>query len=181
MLERGILILILPDHEDGEPIYVAQKTKFLGVMIGKKLTWKDHIALTSGKISRGIGMTIKARNYLNTSGLIRLYYFLIYPNLTYCNHIWGCTYNTNLHRLVTLQNRIVRIISHAKARDSSHPLYTQLGTMKLSDLNTYLIARYMPNQAFQTALHIYSRETANTIITRQDQLIIFTFQPKHLI
>ena len=128
---------------DGEPIYEVQKTKFLGEIIDKKLTWKEHITLTAGKISRGIGMVIKARNYLNKSGLITIYYFFIYPYLTYCNHIWGCTYKTNLQRLVTLQNRIVRIISHAKARDSSHPLYTQLGIMKFSDLNTYLIARFM--------------------------------------
>ena len=43
---------------DGEPIYEAQKTKFLGVIIDKKLTWKSHIAPTSGTISWGI----KARN-----------------------------------------------------------------------------------------------------------------------
>ena len=128
---------------DGEPIYEVQKTKFLGVIIDKKLTWKEHIALTAGKISRGIGMVIKARNYLNKSGLIIIYYSFIYPYLTYCNHIWGCTYKTNLQRIVTLQNRIVRIISHAKARDSSHPLYTQLGIIKFSDLNAYLIARFM--------------------------------------
>ena len=47
---------------DGEPIYEVQKTKFLGVIIDKKLTWKEHIALTAGKIYRGIGMVIKAIN-----------------------------------------------------------------------------------------------------------------------
>ena len=88
-------------------------------------------------------MVIKARNYLNKSGLITIYHSFIYPYLTYCNRIWGCTYKTDLRRLVTLQNRIVRIISHAKARDSSHPLYTQLGIVKISYLNTYLIARFM--------------------------------------
>ena len=81
-------------------------------------------------MSRGIGMVIKARNYFNKNGLITIHYSLIYTHLIYCNHIWRCTYKTNLQRLVTFQNRIVRIISRAKARDSSHPLYTQLGIMK---------------------------------------------------
>ena len=35
------------------------KTKFLGVIIDQKLTWKPHMALMSGKIARGIGMIIK--------------------------------------------------------------------------------------------------------------------------
>ena len=41
------------------------KTKFLGVIIDHKLTWKPHMALMSGKITRGIGMIIKARHCLN--------------------------------------------------------------------------------------------------------------------
>ena len=90
-------------------------------------------------------MVIKARIYLNKNGLITKYHSFIYPYLIYCSHIWGCTYKTNLQRLITLENRIVRIISHAKARGSSHALYmyTQLGIMKFSDLNKYPIVRFM--------------------------------------
>ena len=55
---------------DGEPINEVDKTKFLGILIDNKLTWKQHIAYVSGKISRGIGMINKARQYLNKQGLI---------------------------------------------------------------------------------------------------------------
>ena len=80
---------------DGEPINVVDKTKFLGILIDNKLTWKQHIAYISGKISRGIGMIIKARQYLNKQGMLSLYYSFIYPYLTYCNHIWGSTYKSD--------------------------------------------------------------------------------------
>ena len=46
---------------DGELINEVDKTKFLGVLVDNKLTWKQHIAYVSGKIARGIGMIIKAR------------------------------------------------------------------------------------------------------------------------
>ena len=88
-------------------------------------------------------MIIKARNYLNKDGLVTLYYSFIYPYLMYCNHIWGCTYKTNLQKLVTLQNKVIRIISHVKPRISSEPLYTQLGIMKFHDINKYLLGRFM--------------------------------------
>ena len=128
---------------DDESICEVQKSKFLGVIIDKKLTWKEHIAFIAGKISRGMGMVIKGRNFLNKEGLITVYYSFIYPYLIHCNHIWGCTYKTNLQTLVILQNRIIRIISHAKVRESSQPFYRQLGIIKFMDLNGYLIARFI--------------------------------------
>ena len=88
-------------------------------------------------------MIIKARQYLNKTGLMSLYYSFIYPYLTYCNHIWGATYKTRLKRLVTLQNKAIRILSHAGNRTSSDPLYKKLNIMKLENINTYLIGRFM--------------------------------------
>ena len=51
---------------------VKKKTKFLGVIIDNKLTWKDHVAHVASKVSRGMDMIIKARNYLNRKGLLTL-------------------------------------------------------------------------------------------------------------
>ena len=50
---------------DGNKIEEVKKTKFLGVIIDNKLSWKDHVAHLVGKVSRGLGMIIKARNYRN--------------------------------------------------------------------------------------------------------------------
>ena len=59
---------------DGNKIEKVHKTKFLGVIIVNKLSWKDHVFHVVGNVSRGLGMIIKARNYLNKKGLIILYY-----------------------------------------------------------------------------------------------------------
>ena len=68
---------------EGETLDEVQTTKFLGVIIDNKLTWKYHIDSISGKIARGIGMIIKARQYLNKNGLRSLYYSFIFPYFTY--------------------------------------------------------------------------------------------------
>ena len=49
---------------EGESISETVKSKFLGVIIDNKLSWKDHIAYILGKIARGIGIILKARKYL---------------------------------------------------------------------------------------------------------------------
>ena len=66
-----------------------EEVKKIGVIIHNKLTWEYHVAHVASKVSRGMGMIIKARNYLNRKGLLTLYYTFVYPNLAYCNHIWG--------------------------------------------------------------------------------------------
>ena len=40
---------------DNKKISMIAKTKFLGVVIDKCLTFEQHIAFTKGKISRGLG------------------------------------------------------------------------------------------------------------------------------
>ena len=127
----------------GPRIQEVNKTKFLGVIIDNKLSWKDHVAHVVGKVWRGLGMIIKARNYLNKQGLLTLYYSFVYPYLTYCNHIWGNIYQSNLKQPCVTQNKIVRVIAGVKPRESAEPLYESPSVIKLNDINKYLIARFM--------------------------------------
>ena len=128
---------------DGQKIERVSKTKFLGVQIDEKLLWKDHVKTICGKVSRGIGIIIKARKYLNKNSLLTLYYSFIYPYLCYCNHIWGNASRCTLDRLVKLQKKCMRIISHLSPRSSTQPIYANLKVLKLEDINRYLIAQFM--------------------------------------
>ena len=128
---------------DGNEVQEVQNTKFLGVFIDNKLNWKKHIAYISGKVSRGMGVILKARRVLNGNSLKTLYFSFIYPFFTYCNHVWGSTYKSNLRPLITLQKTCVRIISSAKYRDPTDPLFKDLGLLKLLEINKYLIGKFM--------------------------------------
>ena len=64
------------------------KAKFLGIIIDEQLNWKEHILYISNKISKAIGVIVKARS-LGKRALLSLYYSMIYPYLTYCCQIWG--------------------------------------------------------------------------------------------
>ena len=104
---------------------------------------KKIIQYTSKKISKGIGMIIKARHCLNKNALITLYYSSIYPCMTYCNHIWGCSAASNINKISVLQKKVIRIICKMKPRDSCEPMYSALGIMRFSDVNVYLISKFM--------------------------------------
>ena len=57
-------------------------TKFLSVIIDDKLTFERYIVYTKNKISKGLGIIIKARKYLNRESLLKLYNCFVFPYLT---------------------------------------------------------------------------------------------------
>ena len=128
---------------DGHKIEEVVCTKFLGVYIDNKLSWKKHIEHVSGKVSRGLGIILKARHLLNPTALKTLYFSFVYPYFSYCNHVWGSSCSSNLNRLFLLQKRAIRVISSAKFRDHTDPIFKRLGLLKLSDINKYAFSRFM--------------------------------------
>ena len=63
---------------------IVNSDKYLGVIIDHNLNCIDHIAYIKNIISKGISIMHRAKNFLNKSSLVGLYYSYIYPYFTYC-------------------------------------------------------------------------------------------------
>ena len=138
---------------DGEAIAEVNKSKFLGVVIDNKLSWKDHISFVCRKVARGIGVIIKARKVLHNESLKCLYYSFIYPYMIYCNQVWGSACKTNIEPLQVLQKRAVRIILGVHPRSPSEPLFTTLKFLNCKNIFKYLIGRLM-YRIYHGKLHV---------------------------
>ena len=133
-------------HIGGQPIEKVEHTKFLGVILDHKITWKKkkkHISYISSKIAKGIDIIKKVRKYYNSDTVISLYYSFIYPYLIYCNHVWGNTCKSSMNNVVLLQKKIIRMICGVKPREHTDPLYIKPKLLKCGDLNKYLLSRLM--------------------------------------
>ena len=75
-------------------------TKFLGIIIDDKLSWKPHIQSVKSKLSSVLSIMYKASKLINTTGMYTLYCSLFHPYLSYCNEIWGNTYTSKCEMLV---------------------------------------------------------------------------------
>ena len=118
-------------------------TKFLGVYIDEKLTWKKHIEHVAAKISKGLGAMGRIRNIVPSKSLLMLYHALVYPYLTYCNIVWGTACASVLAKLVSLQNRAVRLVTHSPFRSSCNPLYADLKLLKITDIVKFQTTQFM--------------------------------------
>ena len=140
---------------EGEEISEVSKTKFLGVIIDNKLKWQHHIMYISSKISKGLGVILKARKFLNTDSLKNLYYAFVYSYLLYCNHVWGNASMCYLNKLIVLQKKAIRIIAGVSPRTSTYHLFQELDVLNLQQLNLYLIVRLMYKVYFGDMIHVF--------------------------
>ena len=118
-------------------------SKFLGIVIDYKLSWKQHILYVKSKLSKHIAILYKARKVLCCKSLITLYYSFIYPFFTYGLEIWGRSYITEIESLFRLQKKIVRIITSSKYYDHTEPLFASLKLMPLSRLYEYRMIMFL--------------------------------------
>ena len=128
---------------DGKIIERVAQCKFLGLIVDDKLTWKCHIDYICGKVSKLIGILIRARKILPICSLITLYNALLSPYFTYCITIWGNTYKTHLKRIEILQKKIIRIITFSQHDAHTRPLFKKVGIMTFKDLYTYFSSMYI--------------------------------------
>ena len=140
----------------------------------KKMSWAEHISNINRKIAKGIGIICKARNLLNQTSCLSLYFSFIYPFLTYCVEVWGSTYPTILSPLIKSLKKAVRILTFSHPREHTEPLFKQLGLFIFSSIYTYFLLifvyKFLKNKlppSFNNIFQINSSRRDRS--TRQDQ------------
>ena len=83
----------------------AYDTQLFGDPIDAQLLWKKHNEYACNKLSKSVGIILKARKKLNKATLVKLYYSFAYSYLIYCNLVWGNTYSTSLEKINRLQKK----------------------------------------------------------------------------
>ena len=124
-------------------ICITSTVKYLGIYIDEELNFKYHITSIVAKISRGVGILYKIKNFLPTSTLLCVYYSHVHTHLSYGIIIWGSTYKSHLEKLTSLQNKAIRAVGGAGWNESSSPLYYKFKVLKFHDIYKYELAKFM--------------------------------------
>ena len=115
---------------------IERKTcvKFLGLHLDDRLTWHEHIKVCKSKAASSIYAINRIKNIVPKRYMHTLYFTLVYPYFAYGIPLWGGTYNVHKKNLITMQKRVIRIISGAKYNDHTGPLFKQAHILKLDDI-----------------------------------------------
>ena len=115
---------------------------FLGVTIDDELNWKQHTGVVCNRLAKHVGVFYKLK-FLPKEILTILYNTLILPNLNYCILVWACSSMQNTNRLLILQKKIIRIISHSQYLAHTLPLFYNLIFFKVNNIYVYQCAIFM--------------------------------------
>ena len=118
---------------NGVSLNRVSSTKFLGVIIDKNLTWKNHNDVISKTISRNIGMLTKLKHFVPENILYSLYCTLILPYINYGVLIWSNTCKTYLDKIFKLQKWAIRTISNSHYRSHTVSLVSKFNILNVHD------------------------------------------------
>ena len=105
----------------GKSLKSVKCTKFLGVMLDCKLTWKEHSNQLNTKLNRNYVLLCKSKNLLNVHEMKMPYYAQIYSHLSYCVVLWGSMLSTEYKcKLRSLQNKCVKLIDLTRSTDHTY-------------------------------------------------------------
>ena len=111
-------------------IEFVEEFNFLGILLDKHISWKNHINLITKKISKTAGILNKLKHFLPIDVLLNIYNALIVPYLNYGALLWQKCAN----RLLVLQKKAIRAICNAKYNAHTGILFKSLGILRCTDI-----------------------------------------------
>ena len=128
--DRGIQI--------GENILTyKESTKYLGIILDDKMTWKAHIAETTSKIAKYAGIFAKVRYMMPRRCLITMHSSLSFPKINYGTEAYGNTTLETLRPIKVAQNRILKIRQFKPHKSNKNKLYSGFLVLKMKDIFKY--------------------------------------------
>jgi len=108
--------------------------KFLGVTVDQNLNWKNHIQDLHSLITKYCGIFYKIRSKIPLKILKNVYFATIYPKLLYGIELYANTYPTYLVDLITVNNKVLRILQNKLISASTIELYKDFNTLPVDKL-----------------------------------------------
>jgi hypothetical protein len=125
-------------------IQISNSVKFLGIHMGRDLSWKAQLQATMKKLNRGLFVISQLRLVLEKEQLLKTYYAFIHSHLSFGTLLWGHETNqkTSLRKLFIKQKKAVRLILGLPPRESCRPYFKSQKIMTLTSIYIYQLAKY---------------------------------------
>jgi hypothetical protein len=145
-------------NHDQRSISSVTEARFLGLIIDDALSWKQHIDSVINRLS-SICYALQSIWYIVSFTTLRLVYFAqVQSIMSYGIIFWGGS--SHAKKVFILQNKIIRIITNTRAKDSYREIFKKLEIMMLYSQYKYILLLYIINNkdvfSFNNEIHKYT-------------------------
>ena len=112
----------MPSDLGAVPIENVEEEKDLGVIIDRKLSFRQHIAKKVPIANRNLGIIYRTFTYLNPEIFLSLFKNIVRLHLEYASVIWSPLYKKDKITLENIQHRATRLIPAIKGKNYSERL-----------------------------------------------------------
>ena len=122
---------------DNDVVVRVQSAKFLGLHIDENLSWRFHTNHVARILSKFSCILYKVKSFLNDPSLLLVYKSLIFPNIIYCQSLWGFTRKTYINKVYLAQKKIIRVIGNVSARDHTMQIFQENKLLTINSSSIY--------------------------------------------
>ena len=112
----------------------SDSVKYLGLTLDEHLTFNQHVQNVCNSIKRYFKIFYNIRRYLHIKQAEVLYYSMIYSRIKYGIAVYGHTSKSNLNRIQTLQNQLMKVLTSREYRFPTNALHTEHKILKVADI-----------------------------------------------
>ena len=121
------------------PIDIVPHFNYLGIILDKHLSWKTHITMVTGKLSKINGILNRLKYIYPTHILLTIYKSLFVPHINYGSLVWG----QNFTSISKLQKKVIRTVTRSNYIAHSEPLLKELNLLSVKDLMDLKLIKFL--------------------------------------
>ena len=111
----------------------VEETKYLGLTIDEKLYWTNHIKELGKSLVKFFGIFKNIRHYANNKLRRNIYFTFVYSKISYGIQVYGASADTNLKKIQTLQNKILKFLFKLDPDMSTKDLHYKIRILNIKD------------------------------------------------
>ena len=132
------------------PIDIVPHFNYLDIIQDEYLSWKAHVAMVSGKLSKINGILNRLKYIYLAQVLLILYKSLFVPHINYGSLVWG----QNCNSINKMQKKAIRTVTHSNYIAHSEPLLKDLNLLSVKDLMDLKLIKFL-HKLYHNNLPIY--------------------------
>lgn len=168
-------------HVDNCIIVNQETTKLLGLTIDQNLTWNAHLDGVCKKLNSTFFAIKNLKDSLPLDGILRVYYALAYPSLSFNVILWGRS--TCSKRVFMNQKRIIRLMFNLKNVESCRSFFIRYNLLTLYSIFIYKCCMYVFNNkdvfVRNCQMHMYETRNGLDILLSQHNLALYEKGPMY--